>query len=528
MTNASTLFGTDTGLTVNLDHTLDNPDPDGSLDTDRFGESAAISGNYAIVGAPFEDESGLANSGKAYIYNVTTGALVHTLTNPNDYGTVQNDYFGDAVAISGDYAIVGAYQEDSDLLSPSTIFGAGAAYIFNVTTGALIHTLKNPNPDDTTSSNDYFGRDVGISGNYAIVGAGNENEATGTAAQSGKAYIFDVLTGALVHTLANPNPVGSPDNDIFGFGTAISGNYAIVSARQEDDSFTLSGKVYIFNVSTGNLLYTLDNPNPQATALFGWAVSASGNYAIVGVKSEDVNSNTNAGRAYIYNLSTGNLVHTLENPNEYGSPDNDNFGESVSISGNYAMVGTGVETASGGDTSSGIFYIFNVLTGALVATVDNENASGSPVGDNFGGAVGISGDYVIASARNEDNGGKAYIYNLEDVPGYDASVDSAGQPEFIIDPTVYTAAFVASKNRLHKLDVSGGAFTVDMPLSPIEGDRVEFRFVNGSSPATNNLTFSKGATSAEIENDTNSFVWDVDSPRTVAWIYTAEDGWIIR
>jgi FtsP/CotA-like multicopper oxidase with cupredoxin domain len=100
--------------------------------------------------------------------------------------------------------------------------------------------------------------------------------------------------------------------------------------------------------------------------------------------------------------------------------------------------------------------------------------------------------------------------------------------ELLIDSTVYTAAFVASNNRLHKLDVSGGAFTVDMPLSPVEGDRVEFRFVNGSSPATNNLTFSKGATSAEIENDTADFTWDVDSPRTVAWIYTTEDGWIIR
>ena len=49
--------------------------------------SVAISGNSAIVGAYGEDDAGGTSSGKAYIYNVTSGALVHTLDNPNAYGT---------------------------------------------------------------------------------------------------------------------------------------------------------------------------------------------------------------------------------------------------------------------------------------------------------------------------------------------------------------------------------------------------------------------------------------------------------
>ena len=59
-----------------------------------------------------EDDAGGDNSGKAYIFNVTTGALVHTLDNPNAYGTSSADYFGGSVAISGNYAIVGAIGED--------------------------------------------------------------------------------------------------------------------------------------------------------------------------------------------------------------------------------------------------------------------------------------------------------------------------------------------------------------------------------------------------------------------------------
>ena len=59
-----------------------------------------------------EDDAGGTSSGKAYIFNVTSGALVHTLDNPNAYSTSASDYFGYSVAISGNSAIVGAYGED--------------------------------------------------------------------------------------------------------------------------------------------------------------------------------------------------------------------------------------------------------------------------------------------------------------------------------------------------------------------------------------------------------------------------------
>ena len=91
------------------------------------------------------------SSGKAYIFNVTSGALVHTLDNPNAYGTSSTDYFGFSVAISGNSAIVGAYQEDDAGGSSS-----GKVYIFNVTSGALVHTLDNPNAYGT-SYDDRFG-----------------------------------------------------------------------------------------------------------------------------------------------------------------------------------------------------------------------------------------------------------------------------------------------------------------------------------------------------------------------------------
>ena len=119
----------DTGLLV---HTLDNPNPFGTSEYDRFGWAVAISGDHAIVCAWLEDEAdGVTNSGKVYIYNVTSGALVKTLDNSNAYGTGKDDYFGYSVAISGSNIIVGAINEDD---ADGT--NSGKAYIFSAIASA--------------------------------------------------------------------------------------------------------------------------------------------------------------------------------------------------------------------------------------------------------------------------------------------------------------------------------------------------------------------------------------------------------
>ena len=407
---------------VSLLHTLNNPNAYGTSVNDQFGEAVAISGNYAIVSTYFEDDAAGTSSGKAYIFNVTTGALLYTLDNPNPYGTSADDQFGVSVAISGNYAIVGA-SGGSNGLGEDDAGGtsSGKAYIFNVTTGALVHTLNNPNAVGT-SADDFFGYSVAISSNYAIVGA--YGETPGGSSFSGYAYIYNVTTGALIHSLNNPNAFGTTLGDFFGRAVAISGNYAIVGAYQEDEAATApfgdnSGKAYIYNVTTGALLYTLNNPNPYGTTvndIFGWSVSVSGDYAIVGTHTEDDASGTSSGKAYIYNVTTGALLHTLNNPNPYGTSADDNFGYSVAISGNYAIVGAPFEDDAAG-TGSGKSYLYTVTTGSLVHTLTNPNAYGTNADDRFGRSVAISGNYAIVGAYLEDDAGgtssgKAYIYNI--------------------------------------------------------------------------------------------------------------------
>ena len=396
-----------------LVHVLDNPNAYGTGVFDNFGRVVAISGNYVIVGAYAEDGTSGGNEGKVYIFDVSTGKLIRTLNNPNAYGIASGDQFGISVAISSNYAIVGAYYE-----ADAGGIQSGKVYVFDVTTGDLVHTLDNPNAYDTSHS-DNFGYSVAISGNYTIVGTYREDDAGGTS--SGKAYIFDVTTGALVHTLNNPNAYGTGANDYFGYSVAISGNYTIVGAYGEDDAGgTQSGKAYIFNVTTGALVHTLNNPSPNGSDIFGWSVAISGNYVIVGTPGDATGATgSGSGNAFIFNVETGALVHTIYNPNAYGNQENDRFGQTVAMSGNYAAVGALYEDDSGLN-NSGKVYIFNVTTGELLYTLDNPNAYGTSQDDNFGHSIAISGNNIIIGVQNEDaldgsGSGKAYIFNLDEV-----------------------------------------------------------------------------------------------------------------
>ncbi|MEZ4825087.1 MAG: FG-GAP repeat protein [Bacteroidia bacterium] len=108
------------------------------------------------------------------------------------------DRFGYSVAISGDYAIVGAYEEDEDASGGNTLDVAGSAYIFLNQAGTWTQVQKIVASD--REAGDRFGYSVAISGDYAVVGAYNEDEdALGGNSQTnaGSAYIFHNQAGYL-------------------------------------------------------------------------------------------------------------------------------------------------------------------------------------------------------------------------------------------------------------------------------------------------------------------------------------------
>ncbi|MCB7129976.1 MAG: FG-GAP repeat protein, partial [Candidatus Brocadiales bacterium] len=146
---------------------------------DYFGYSVALSGDYALVGAPWEDAGG-SGAGAAYIFYRTGINSWDSGTKLLAPDTQAGDYFGYSVAISGDYALVGAEEEDAGGGN------AGAAYIFYRTgINSWDGGTKIVAPD--AQADNLFGRSVAISGDYAVVGAPWEDAGGG---EAGAAYVF--------------------------------------------------------------------------------------------------------------------------------------------------------------------------------------------------------------------------------------------------------------------------------------------------------------------------------------------------
>jgi len=390
----------DSGSSYPLKHTLYNPNAYSTAIGDNFGVAVGISGNYAIVGAHQEDEAGAAGSGKAYIFDVTTGNLLHTLDNPNAYGLSTNDYFGRKVAISGNYAVVTAPYEDATTGSSS-----GAIYIYDVVTGNLLHSI--PNPQTTSSLNTRFGWSVAMYNNNIIVGA---HQGTADGVQGGAAYIYDAPTGNLILTLTNPNTYGTTSNDYFGEAVDICGNYAVVGAFREDSPVTSdSGAAYVFDITTGNLVHTLLPPSPDAFKYYGASVGISKNYVFVG-EYESYDGGTATGAAHIFNLSDGTLKETVFGTAGYDDGAAlDRFGFSIAASDYLIAVGSkfGDSPDGGNDGYAQLYYDKNYLNPQV--SILNDATEGFGVSSR---TIDISGDYfAVGCPEWSGSKGRVKLFN---------------------------------------------------------------------------------------------------------------------
>ena len=236
------------------------------------------------------------------------------------------DYFGWSVSISGDLAIVGAYDDD-DKGSDS-----GSAYIFRWDGASWVQQQKLTASDGNAGDN--FGYSVSISDDYAIVGAYGD-DVNGT--DSGSAYIFR-WDGTSWVQQAKLTASDGAYLDYFGISVSISGNLAIVGAYDDDDKGTDSGSAYIFRWDgTSWVQQKLIAADGAAYDYFGWSVSIGGDYAIVGAIYDD-DRGTNSGSAYIFKWNGTSWSQQAKITASDGAIE-DYFGYSVSISGDYAIVG---------------------------------------------------------------------------------------------------------------------------------------------------------------------------------------------
>ncbi len=254
---------------------------------DEFGISVAVEGNVAVVGAPGNEDE----TGAAYVYDVTIGNQLFKLVG-SDVG--EGDLFGRSIDISGNLAIVGAVPKIS--IVGGIDVGVGAAYVFDLTTGAELRKLTADNPEMAYR----FGESVAIDGDLAIVGAQLDGLDLEDPSKDyfGAAYIFDVPSGEELHRLS---PIDGRNDEVFGFSVAIDDNLAVVGAP--DAGRYSTGRAYVYDVTSGSELFLLDRTGPQFSAeRFGSSVDIDGNRVIVG-------DSRSSGAAYLYVVPEPTALH---------------------------------------------------------------------------------------------------------------------------------------------------------------------------------------------------------------------------
>ena len=254
------------------------------------------------------------------------------------------DSFGEAVSISGDTAVIGAYGDDDVAL------GSGSTYIFTLSGSNWSQQAKLTAGD--AAAYDSFGEAVSISGDTAVIGAPRDDDG---GSNSGSAYIF-TRSGSTWSQQAKLTASDAAANDHFGYSVSISSDTTVVGAYWNDDAGSDSGSAYVFtrSGSTWSQQAKLTASDAAANDLFGGDVSVSGDTAVIGAQG-DADAGSSSGSAYVFTRS-GSTWTQRAKLNASDAAASDLFGRAVSISGETALVGAYLNDDAGND--SGSAYIF--------------------------------------------------------------------------------------------------------------------------------------------------------------------------
>lgn len=408
---------------------------------DQFGKALAISGDTLVVGVASEDgdinstwatpNDNAANAGAVYVFvrNGTTWTQQAYLKASN---AEAGDSFGSSVAILGDTLVIGAFGEDGDAnstnLTPNdNLIAAGAVYVFerNGTNWAQQAYLKAPNAGEK----DYFGVSVAIDRDTIAVGADLEDgyitstidNPNDLSTSAGAVYVFTRTNGIWTHQ-AYLKASNADEFDYFGEDVDISGDTIVVGARQEDGDINstsespnnnglYTGAAYVF-IRDGNSWSQqayLKASNPDDRDRFGSSVAIDGDTIVIGSPFDNADIDTfDSGAAYVFERNETTWIQKAY-LKAHNFDSHDNFGGSVTISGNTIAVGaiyedgdanSVVDNTNDNETHAGAVYIYT-KNGTTWSQMAYRKASNAIAMDEFGGSLAIDRDTLVVGARNE-------------------------------------------------------------------------------------------------------------------------------
>jgi hypothetical protein len=402
-----------------------------------FGISVSQSGSIGLAGA-YDTVIGSNQQGAAYVYrdlDTASGTVTQTVeltasdAEPVNYPlNIFGDDLGFSVSLSGSIGLVGA---------PGVNSTQGAAYVFrnlNTASGAVTQDVKLVASDgvgDPTGmiGGDLFGSSVSQSGTIGLVGAEWAN--VNSNFRQGAAYVYrnlDTASGTVtqdVKLTASDGQMG----DVFGSSVSLSGTIGLVGALGVNST---QGAAYVFrnlDTASGTVHENVKLTPSDAGGSFGSSVSLSGSIGLIGARYASGTS-FDQGAAYVFrNLDTasGTVTQDVKLIASDGAAGNQ-FGYTVSLSGNVGLVGATQASVNG--NAQGAAYLYRNLDTANGTVMENVKIYASDAeaynpynnqGDEFGVSVSLSGDqFIIGALQQYFTPGKAYTGTVSSLTTLDA------------------------------------------------------------------------------------------------------------
>ncbi|RMH55973.1 MAG: T9SS C-terminal target domain-containing protein [Bacteroidetes bacterium] len=421
--------------------------------------------------------------------------------------TGSGDRFGKAVAVDGDYAVVG--QRDGVYVYRWT----GSSWVEDQYIGASV-ALSG------------FGYSVALSGTCMVIGAPFQKYLGYS--QNGSAHLF-CRTGSgdtpwrSVKTLRPSGYDASRSDVYYGIAVAMDGDILVVGAHRGssiEDQFNDTGAIYIYHRNQGGAdAWGLErrislSQDTHSGSEFGAAVDVHGRFIIAGAPEDD-----DGGFAHIYERTADGTIAQRAFLRGSSADGSDNFGYSVALGDGYAVVGARNEDF--GATNTGKIYAFR-QNGTSWSETDTRRANETNADDQLGWSAAIDRDLVLVGAPGRD---AAYVFrwNGSTLSEETKLTGPAGRFGFAVAFDEGTGLIGADYNDNQALDAGAASTFILVPRTP-----TGLRAADNQSAQQIGLDWDdmKGANGYRVYRD-GDFVEQVtasrfDDPRDPGQVHTYE------
>ena len=290
----------------------------GSSPDDYFGRSVSLNGNTALIGNYNAEYIGISNSGAVHVFtrefqsSLAIKATWIEQTKLFAFDPAASDEFGTHVSLCGDIALISAHLKDDNGVNSGAVYVFERSYSSSPSASAssgVVWTEQTKLYANDPASNDWFGASLSLYDDTALIGAHGDDD---KGSDSGKVYVFTraysadgtLMTWTEQAKLYANDPASS---DYFGISVSLYGNTALIGASGDDDKGSGSGKVYVFTraYSADGTLVTwteqakLYANDPASSDNFGISVSLYGNTALIGASGDD-DKGSDSGKVYMF------------------------------------------------------------------------------------------------------------------------------------------------------------------------------------------------------------------------------------